>query len=76
MPKLEKPQNSLSIFRNNYLLLGLLTIALLAFAIISFGIGPVSIEPKIVLKVFANKLGFIDFAEDELVQSSAIVYSY
>lgn len=75
MPKLEKSQNSLSIFRNNYLFLGLLTIALLAFAIISIGIGPVSIEPKIVLKVFANKLGIIDFAEDELVQSSAIVYS-
>ncbi len=56
-------------------LLVLLFLLLIVFAIISIGTGPVSVEPSIVLKVFANKLGFIEFAEDELVQSSAIVYS-
>ena len=56
-------------------ILGLLFLILFFFAIISIGIGPVSIPPDTVLKVVANKLGFIDFAEDELVQSSAIIYS-
>ena len=60
--------------KSNALLAGLL-IALLSFAILSVGIGAVSIEPSVVLKIFANKLGFLDFAEDELVQSSAIIYS-
>lgn len=60
--------------KSNALLAGLL-IALISFAILSVGIGAVSIEPSVVLKIFANKLGFLDFAEDELVQSSAIIYS-
>ena len=62
-------------YSKKYILLGFLFIALLLCAVISVGIGPVSVEPSVVLKIFANKLGFITFAEDELVQSSAIVYS-
>jgi len=62
-------------FSKSSVLLAGLFISLISFAILSVGIGAVSIEPSVVLKVFANKLGFLDFAEDELVQSSAIIYS-
>lgn len=60
--------------KSSFLLLTLFLL-LIVFSFLSVGIGPVSVEPSVVLKVFANKLGFIEFAEDELVQSSAIVYS-
>lgn len=66
---------SLSKFSKSSVLLVGLFISLLVFAVLSVGIGAVSIEPGVVLKVLANKLGFIHFAEDELVQSSAIIYS-
>ncbi len=56
------------------LILGFLFLLLVLFAILSVGTGPVSVAPGSVLKILANKLGFIHFAEDELVQSSAIVY--
>ena len=51
-----------------------LLLALFAFAVFSIGIGPVQIEPGLVLKILLSKAGFGSIGE-ELETYSAIVYS-
>ena len=65
----------LDAYKKHYITIIALFAGLVVFSVLSIGIGPVSIEISSVLKVIAAKLGVINLAEDELVQSSAIVFN-
>ncbi len=62
-------------YRKPYLTFIVLLIGLIAFSIMAVGVGPVSISSSEVIRILANKLGFISFEDGELAQYQAIVLS-
>lgn len=60
-------------YRLSFIVLGGLVIGLFIFMVLSIGIGPVSIHPFSVIKILMSKL-WLPLGEDELVQSTAIIY--
>ena len=68
------PFSRLQRYRKPVFTLVLLFAGLIAFGIISIGLGPVSIEPRVVLNILLHKAGFTTL-DDSLLSFSAIVYS-